>query len=120
MLYTRRDVGRIALATGFASGFASSVMGAAKPNSRIKGVQVGAITYSFRSMPDQSAEATLKYCVDSGISAIELMNGPLNDYVRKQGKWDSSHGGGSGRPGRARRPGRSIRRSRSGADISSG
>ncbi len=90
MLYTRRDAGRMALATGFASGFASRVMGAAKPNSKIKGVQVGTITYSFRSMPDQSAEATLKYVVDSGISAIELMGGPLNDYIRKQGKWDSS------------------------------
>ena len=86
MLYTRRDIGKIALATGFAS----NLMGAAKPNSKIKGVQIGAITYSFRSMPDQSAEATLKYCLDSGISAIELMGGPLNDYIRKQGKWDSS------------------------------
>jgi sugar phosphate isomerase/epimerase len=65
-------------------------MGAAKPNSRIKGVQIGTITYSFRSMPDQSAQATLQYCLDSGISAIELMGGPLNDYIRKEGKWESS------------------------------
>ncbi len=90
MLYTRRDVGRIALATGFASGFTPEMMGAAKPNSKIKGVQIGAITYSYRSMPDQSGEATLKYCLDSGISAIELMGGPLNNYIRKEGKWDSS------------------------------
>ncbi len=90
MLYTRRDVGRIALATGFASGFAPNMMGAAKPNSRIRGVLIGCITYSYRSMGDQSAEATLKYCVDSGISAIELMGGPLNNYIRKVGKWDSS------------------------------
>jgi sugar phosphate isomerase/epimerase len=65
-------------------------MGAAKPNSKIHGVQIGTITYSFRSMPDQSGEATLKYCVDSGISAIELMGEPLNAYIRKEGKWDSS------------------------------
>jgi hypothetical protein len=66
------------------------MMAAAKPNSKIKGVQIGTITYSFRSMPDQSAEATLKYCLDSGIGAVELMGEPLNNYIRKQGKWDSS------------------------------
>jgi sugar phosphate isomerase/epimerase len=43
-----------------------------KPNSKINGVQIGAITYSFRSLPG-NAEQILKYCVSSGISAIELM-----------------------------------------------
>ena len=43
-----------------------------KPNSKIAGVQIGAITYSFRSM-ESDAESILKYCVDSGVSAIELM-----------------------------------------------
>ena len=86
MLYTRRDVGKIALA----SLPVARMMAAAKPNSKIKGVQIGTITYSFRSMPDQSAEATLKYCLDSGIGAVELMGDPLNNYIRKQGKWDSS------------------------------
>jgi sugar phosphate isomerase/epimerase len=32
-------------------------------------------------MPDQSAEATLKYIVDSGISAIELMGGPVETFA---------------------------------------
>ena len=32
-----------------------------KPNSVIGGVSIGTITYSYRSMPDQSAEATLRY-----------------------------------------------------------
>ena len=89
MFYTRRDIGRMGLAAGLASAFGSKLM-AAKPNSRIKGVQIGAITYSYRSMPDQSAEGTLHYTVDSGISAIELMGGPVNDWARKKGKWDSS------------------------------
>src|SRR5215472_15778990 len=89
MIYTRRDVGRLGLAAGLASGFGSKRM-AAKPNSKINGVQIGTITYSYRSMPDQSAEATLRYIVDSGISAIELMGGPVNDWARKRGKWDSS------------------------------
>ncbi|MCP9237789.1 sugar phosphate isomerase/epimerase [Lewinella sp. JB7] len=52
-----------------------------KPNSVIKGVQIGTITYSFRSMPDQSAEATLQYVIDSGISAIELMGDPAETYA---------------------------------------
>lgn len=52
-----------------------------KPNSLINGVQIGVITYSFRSMPDQSAEATLKYTVDCGINAIELMGDPAESYA---------------------------------------
>jgi sugar phosphate isomerase/epimerase len=52
-----------------------------KPNSRINGVQIGCITYSFRSMPDQSAEATLQYIKDSGLSAIELMGDPAESFA---------------------------------------
>jgi sugar phosphate isomerase/epimerase len=52
-----------------------------KPNSLIDGVQIGVITYSFRDMPDQSAEATLQYVLDSGISAIELMGGPAEMFA---------------------------------------
>lgn len=49
--------------------------------SLINGVQIGTITYSFRDMPDQSAEATLQYVLDSGISAIELMGGPAESFA---------------------------------------
>ena len=52
-----------------------------KHDSLIKGVQIGVITYSFRSMEDQSAEATLKYVKDCGISAIELMGGPAESFA---------------------------------------
>ena len=75
MLYTRRDIGRIALATGAPSGLL-----AAKPNSKFGGVQIGAITYSFRALPG-SAEEILKYCVDCGISAVELMSGAAEVYA---------------------------------------
>lgn len=54
-----------------------------KPNSLINGVQIGVITYSFRSLPDQSAEATLRYILDCGISAIELMGDPAESYAGK-------------------------------------
>src|SRR5690349_14436927 len=61
MLYTRRDIGKIALAAGTASRLL-----AAKPNSVFGGVQIGTITYSFRALPS-SAEQVLQYCLDCGI-----------------------------------------------------
>jgi sugar phosphate isomerase/epimerase len=97
MEYTRRDFAKLALAGVPASGllekvFAASVLDAAgRPDSLINGVQLGAITYSYRSMPDQSGEATLKYVVDSGISAIELMSGPAEQFA---GAPPAGRGGG--------------------------
>ena len=88
MSYTRREFGKLASGRsargGACSGEPSRIFGAfaqAKPNSLINGVQIGTITYSYRSMPDQSAEATLKYILDSGISAIELMGGPVESFA---------------------------------------
>ncbi len=49
--------------------------------SLVKGVQIGTITYSFRSMPDQSAAATLQYIVDSGLTAVELMGDPAETFA---------------------------------------
>src|SRR3546814_18601250 len=43
-----------------------------KPYSVFKGVQVGVISYSFRSMPS-SAEELLRYCLEANVSAVELM-----------------------------------------------
>jgi sugar phosphate isomerase/epimerase len=48
-----------------------------KPNSLFNGVQVGAITYSWRSLPG-TAEDILKYCIECNVSAIELM-GPTGE-----------------------------------------
>jgi len=62
-------------------GRAEWLLAQARPNSLINGVQIGAITYSYRSMPDQSAEATLKYILDSGLSAVELMDGPAENFA---------------------------------------
>jgi sugar phosphate isomerase/epimerase len=104
--YTRREFGRLALAGVPAAavlGRVESIFGAfaqAKPNSLINGVQIGAITYSFRSMPDQSAEATLKYTVESGISAIELMGGPVESFAgAPSGRGGGGGGRGPGGPG---------------------
>ncbi|HSR60897.1 MAG TPA: TIM barrel protein [Robiginitalea sp.] len=57
--------------------------GLKSPLSRINGVQIGVITYSFRSLEDQSAEATLKYVTDCGINAIELMGDPAEAFAGK-------------------------------------
>jgi len=53
-----------------------------KPDSKFNGVQIGAITYSYRSMPS-SAEDLLGYLVKNGLSSVELMGGPAEDFARK-------------------------------------
>ena len=104
MSYTRREFGTLALAALPAaalldkSSTGSVLSPIERPNSLIRGVQIGTITYSFRSMPDQSAEATLRYIVDSGISAIELMNGPAESFAgapAPAGRGGGRTGGGS-------------------------
>jgi sugar phosphate isomerase/epimerase len=51
-----------------------------KPNSKFGGVQIGAISYSWRSMPG-GVENTIKYCKEAGINSIELMSGDLEQYL---------------------------------------
>jgi len=100
MSYTRREFGKLALAglpAAAVIGHTESIFGAfaqAKPNSLINGVQIGTITYSYRNMPDQGAEAVLKYILDSGISAVELMGNSAESFA---GAPTSDRGGGAGR-----------------------
>ena len=47
---------------------------AGKVNSKFGGVQIGTITYSWRSMPG-GLENIIKYCQEANISSIELMGG---------------------------------------------
>ncbi|MDP7640279.1 MAG: TIM barrel protein [Candidatus Hydrogenedentes bacterium] len=54
----------------------------AMPDSNFNGVQIGAITYSYRSMPS-SAEELLRYIVQCGINSVELMGGPAEQFARK-------------------------------------
>jgi len=51
-----------------------------KPNSKFNGVQLGVISYSFRSLPT-GAEQVLKYCVDANVSAIELMGSTAEAFA---------------------------------------
>ena len=48
--------------------------------SKFGGVQIGAITYSWRSMPG-GLENIVTYCKESGISSIELMSGDLENFL---------------------------------------
>jgi sugar phosphate isomerase/epimerase len=76
--------------------FAAMAQAPGKPNSTVNGVNLGTITYSYRSMPDQSAEAILRYVLDSGISRIEFMGGPVEAFA---GAPQAAAGRGGGRRG---------------------
>ncbi len=73
MRYTRRDFAKLTLAGVPASLLVANlpVSAFAQINSRIKGVQIGAITYSFRSM---SPPDIIKAYVDIGLGEMELMS----------------------------------------------
>jgi len=45
-----------------------------------KGVQIGAITYSWRSMPSTPADI-INYCQQAGISSLELMGNVAEEYA---------------------------------------
>ena len=51
-----------------------------KPDSKFSGVQIGAITYSWRSMPG-TAEDILNYCKEAGISSVELMGNVAEEFA---------------------------------------
>lgn len=102
---SRRDfIGKSAAAvTGFALA-SHSVLGApaiirnlGKPNSKFNGVQIGAITYSWRSLP-VNAEQVLKYCIDCNISAIELMGPTAEAFAGAPHTSTEPMSPGAGRP----------------------
>ena len=67
-MYLRRDFTKMAI------GAAAAFPLIAKPDSKVKGVLVGAQTYSFR---DRSLDETLKALSDIGISYVELWQGHI-------------------------------------------
>lgn len=52
-----------------------------KPNSNFNGVQIGAITYSYRWMPEATIPAIVEQAIASGVSSIELMGFPVEEYA---------------------------------------
>jgi sugar phosphate isomerase/epimerase len=82
MNYTRRDIGKLALAA-----IPAALATAAKPNSLFGGVQIGINTpYSFHNMPD-GADDILKYQTDLGISASELRLQPVERALNAPKPW---------------------------------
>jgi sugar phosphate isomerase/epimerase len=51
-----------------------------KPDSNFGGVQMGTITYSWRSMPG-GVENVIKYCIETGISSLELMSNDVEEFL---------------------------------------
>ena len=67
----------------------SIIQNSGRPDSKFGGVQIGAITYSWRSMPG-TPEDIIKYCKQTGISSIELMGDVAEKYAGlPSGKDDS-------------------------------
>jgi sugar phosphate isomerase/epimerase len=75
-MHTRRDFGKIALSTAAVAAPLSMLRGAARINSTVDGVKLGAISYCFRAMPrPQGADyidIVVKACVECGVGYLEL------------------------------------------------
>jgi len=73
-MITRRDFGKLTVA-GIPASLASlrGRQSVKTINSKVKGVQIGAITYSFRAMPDP--REIIKAFVSVGLGEMELMSG---------------------------------------------
>ena len=67
-------------------------------NSKFNGVQIGAITYSFRSIPD--AEAIIKAMVEIGLGEAELMSNHCEALAGAPAMPAFGRGGGGGGRGR--------------------
>ena len=86
MLYTRREVGKLALAGLPAAGVllhgsSASASAFAKPNSKWAGVQVGLnAPYSFGENA-MSSEETLTRMIQVGLSAVELRSQPIELFL---------------------------------------
>ncbi len=72
MHLTRRDFAKLGTATMAAATLPLHAQ--SKPDSKINGVQIGVISYSYRQMKPFDANAVLKYAVQDGINACELEN----------------------------------------------
>lgn len=80
MEYSRREFGKLALATAALPLSRLTPAAAVEQDSTFGGVRIGVITYSFRSLPG-SAEQTLRYCVECGFGGIELMSNVAESYA---------------------------------------
>jgi sugar phosphate isomerase/epimerase len=84
MLYTRRELGKLALAGVPAAGVllkSGSGIAAGKPNSKWAGVQVGLnVPYSFGNNM-MTGDETLDRCLQLGVSGVELRSQPVEQFL---------------------------------------
>lgn len=83
--YTRRDFTKLALAALPAAGalsFTSPLHAASgKPNSKVRGVQIGLnVPYSFKN-PAMDGDEVLANCVKLGLSGVELRTQPVEAFL---------------------------------------
>ena len=61
-------------------GHEAKSFGGTTPNSNFGGVQIGAITYSWRSITG-GVDNVIKYCTEAGLSSIELMSDDVEGFL---------------------------------------
>ncbi len=85
MLFTRRELGRLALTAMPAAAIlrdkraqAAAVGQAVKPSSKIAGVQIGLnVPYNYGASRTMSSEETLRRTLELGVNAVELRSQPV-------------------------------------------
>jgi sugar phosphate isomerase/epimerase len=92
MELTRRDIGKAALAS-LALGKA---FGAKMIDSKVGGVQIGAITYSFNRIATPDPEAIIRAYVDIGLGEAELMSNHCESLAGAPAMPSFGRGGGGG------------------------
>jgi sugar phosphate isomerase/epimerase len=109
MEFTRRDFGKIAMAAvPAAAGLSLADMARAAQSSKIDGVQIGTITYSFRGAPPPTGTGVAAPDMPAtmqkiGLSEVELMSGDaeiIAGIPQAPGRGGGGFGGGRGGSGR--------------------
>src|ERR1700692_4031049 len=77
-MHSRRDFAKLAVASLPLASLSSNLAWGAKINSTVKGVRLGAMTYSFRDFPrtpgKDNADAIIKALTECGMGEIELFS----------------------------------------------
>ncbi len=93
MEISRRDLGKIALV----SVPLGRILGAKMIDSKVDGVQIGAITYSFNRIASPDPEAIIKAYVEIGLGEAELMSNHCEALAGAPAMPTFGRGGGTGR-----------------------
>ena len=76
------------LGLGIASAAGMCIGGEARSRSWYNGVEVGCITYSYRSMQKKNAEDIVKYAVEDGLGTLELKGEVVDEFLKRNGARD--------------------------------